>query len=119
MLLSFFIIMVICFILIRLMPFQSEAQGQAAIVEAARREALGYNKPQKEFFEACYAQIPDFAPEKAIILGDSLTSDILGGINGGIKTCWFNLRGEKGRDDIVPDFEIRTLEEFPPLLERL
>ena len=48
MILSFFIIMVICFILIRLMPFQSEAQGQAAVVEAARREALGYNKPIME-----------------------------------------------------------------------
>ena len=72
-----------------------------------------------DFFVKDLQEIPDFDPEKAIILGDSLTSDILGGINGGIKTCWFNLRGEKGRTDIVPDFEIRTLDEFPPLLERL
>jgi len=82
-------------------------------------EALGYNKPQKEFFDACFAQIPNFDPAKAIILGDSLTSDILGGINAGIKTCWYNLRNEKGREDIVPDFAITDLREFLPLLERL
>lgn len=45
---TFFIIMTICFILIKMLPFRSEAQGQAAIVEAARREALGYNKPIME-----------------------------------------------------------------------
>lgn len=45
---SFLIIMMICFILIKMLPFRSEAQGQAAIVEAARREALGYNKPIME-----------------------------------------------------------------------
>lgn len=48
MIVSFLIIMVICFILIRMLPFKSEAQGQAAIVEEARREALGYNKPIME-----------------------------------------------------------------------
>lgn len=42
-------------------------------------QELGFNKPAKEFFDACFARIPDFDPKKAVMVGDSLTSDILGG----------------------------------------
>ena len=48
MILSFLIIMMISFILVKMLPFRSEAQGQQAIIEEARREALGYNKPIME-----------------------------------------------------------------------
>ena len=50
-------------------------------------QEIGHNKPAKAYFDACFAQIPDFDPAKAMIVGDSLSSDILGGINAGIKTC--------------------------------
>ena len=82
-------------------------------------EAIGYNKPQKEFFDACFAEIQGFDAEKAIILGDSLTSDILGGINAGIKTCWFNSLKKTGNPAIIPDYEIRELSEFVPLLQSI
>lgn len=82
-------------------------------------EALGCDKPQKAFFDVCFASIPDFCPARAIILGDSLSSDIAGGINAGIKTCWFNSKGQTLKGEIRPDYEIRTLEEFPPLLKQL
>ncbi len=82
-------------------------------------EAIGYVKPQKEFFDACFAEIPDFDPAQAIILGDSLTSDILGGINAGVRTCWFNPKCNPRRADIIPDFEIRSLNEFVPLIGSL
>ena len=51
------------------------------------------------------------------MIGDSLTSDILGGINAGIRTCWFNPQGSPGREDIMPDYEIVKLEQVPELLE--
>ena len=82
-------------------------------------EAVGFNKPQKEFFDACFAEIPNFDPEKAIILGDSLSSDILGGINAGIATCWFNPLKKSGSPAIIPDYEIETLAEFVPLLQSI
>lgn len=82
-------------------------------------EQIGHAKPQKAFFDACFASIPDFDPAQAIILGDSLTSDILGGINAGIRTCWFNPNGKAVNGEIFPDYEIRTLDEFPKLLEKL
>lgn len=82
-------------------------------------ETVGADKPQKLFFDRCFAEIPDFRPEEAIIIGDSLTSDIRGGNNAGIATCWFNPKGLPRREGIRVDHEIRQLSELPPLLERL
>ena len=78
-------------------------------------EKVGYNKPAIEFFEKCFAEIPDFKKEEAIIVGDSLSSDIKGGINAGIPTCHYNPSGETS-DAIIPDYTIKTLEELPALL---
>ena len=54
-----------------------------------------------------------------MMVGDSLTSDILGGIGAGMKTCWVNPEGRPPRPDIRPDYTVRALEELPPLLETL
>ena len=82
-------------------------------------EEIGYVKPQREFFDVCCSQIPGFDANDAIILGDSLTSDIQGGINAGITTCWFNPKGKEGRADIHPDYEVRSLSEFVALLKKI
>lgn len=82
-------------------------------------ERVGYNKPSKEFFDVALSQIEGFDRNSAILVGDSLTSDILGGINAGIKTCRFNPHGKQSRPDIVPDYEIKSLSELPKLLERI
>ena len=81
-------------------------------------EKIGYNKPSIEFFERCFDKIPDFDKSTAIIIGDSLSSDIQGGINAGIKTCHYNSRGEK-KEGITPDYTINTLDELPGLLAKL
>lgn len=82
-------------------------------------EHIGFEKPRKEFFDSCFAQIPDFDKEKAIIVGDRLSSDILGGINAGVKTCWFNRKGEAPDPEIPSDYEIHSLAELPALLEKI
>lgn len=82
-------------------------------------EEVGYNKPSPEYFQSAFASIPDFDPVSAIIVGDSLTSDIRGGRNAGIRTCWLNPTGEIPRSDIIPDYTVRTLEELPALFETL
>ena len=82
-------------------------------------ERVGFDKPSKEYFDACFAQIPGFERGESIIVGDSLSSDIRGGINAGIKTCWYNPKGELCGEDTVPDFEIRSLSELPALLIRI
>ena len=82
-------------------------------------QALGANKPSRAFFDACAARIPGFDPRKALMVGDSLTSDILGGINAGMKTCWVCPPEAQGRPDIVPDYRIEALSRLPELLERV
>lgn len=79
-------------------------------------EYLGSQKPQKAFFDQCFARIPDFDPTLALIIGDSLTSDIKGGNNAGIETCWFNPNGEENHTDAIADYEIRSLKELYDLL---
>ncbi len=81
-------------------------------------QEIGYNKPSKAYFDACFAQIPDFDPEKAVMVGDSLSSDIKGGINAGIKTVWVNPE-HKTSGDVKPDYEIEALSQLEALLETL
>mgnify|MGYP002508826677 CR=1 FL=1 len=78
-------------------------------------EEIGYNKPSKEYFDACFAAIDGFDREKAMIVGDSLTSDIRGGINAGLKTVWVN-PDHLDCGDIRPDHEIEALHQLEALL---
>ncbi|MBE6975183.1 MAG: noncanonical pyrimidine nucleotidase, YjjG family [Ruminococcaceae bacterium] len=82
-------------------------------------EELGANKPSLLFFEKAFSRIRGFDPARAMMVGDSLTSDILGGINAGIRTCWVNARGRAPRPDIQPDFEIEGIQRLEALLEQL
>ena len=81
-------------------------------------QEIGFNKPSKEYFEGCFAQIPGFDREKAMIVGDSLSSDIKGGINAGIKTVWVNPE-HKECGAVKPDYEIERLSQLEGLLEQL
>lgn len=81
-------------------------------------QEIGHNKPSKEYFEACFSRIPGFDKDKCLMVGDSLSSDIQGGINAGIKTCWVNPK-HKSSGDIRPDYEIEALADLPRLLESL
>ena len=82
-------------------------------------QEIGHNKPSLEYFEAAFSQIPGFDKSKCLMVGDSLTSDIRGGANAGIKTCWVNPEGLPCRADIRPDYEIQYLHQLEDLLETL
>ena len=56
-------------------------------------EDVGYEKPDLRYFDAVTAAIDGFDKKRAIVIGDSLTSDMKGGIGAGIDTCWYNPRG--------------------------
>lgn len=79
-------------------------------------EEIGFNKPRKEYFDRCFERIPAFRKELAMIVGDSLTSDIQGGKNAGITTVWFNSFHIPNQSNIVPDYEIHHLKEMVPLI---
>ncbi len=82
-------------------------------------ELIGVNKPNKGFFDACFAAIPGFDPQKAMIVGDSISSDIRGGKNAGMLTCWVNPKGKEAPPEDQPDFEIKSITKLEGLLETL
>ncbi len=79
-------------------------------------EQIEIPKPHKDFFEKCFSMIPGFCKEKAVIVGDSLSSDMRGGNNAGIATCWYNPAGLKNLSDVKIDYEIRNLNEIWDIL---
>lgn len=79
-------------------------------------EVTGHHKPEREYFDYCFSHIHGFDPASALMIGDSLTSDILGGKNAGIATCWFNPSRKENHSSIVPDFEVHSLTELRTVL---
>ena len=75
-------------------------------------EDIGYDKPSIKYFELISKRIPDFNPTRALVIGDSLTSDIRGGINAGIDTCWYNPKGKKAPDDMKITYTISNLSQI-------
>ena len=80
-------------------------------------EELGVEKPSPAFFEKVFAGIPPAAPREVMIVGDSLTSDILGGMNAGIVACWYDPLGLPVPEGYRPDYVIRDLRELPACLD--
>lgn len=79
-------------------------------------EETGYQKPMKEYFDYCFERIEGFDKSGTMIIGDSLSSDIKGGNNARITTCWFNPNHQKNRTDAKVDIEIHGLKELCDLL---
>ena len=80
-------------------------------------ELVGCNKPDKRYFDKVFAEIPGFDRERALLLGDSMTADISGGIACGLDTCLFDKDGkynEGGR--IKPMYVINELPEIFDIL---
>ncbi|WP_312094738.1 YjjG family noncanonical pyrimidine nucleotidase [Niallia sp.] len=81
-------------------------------------EDTGYQKPMKEFFDYCFARIPQINKETTLIIGDSLSADIQGGFNAGIDTCWINPFKQANKTNLQPTYEITKLIELLVLLEQ-
>lgn len=79
-------------------------------------ETTGYHKPEKEYFDYCFAHIPGFDAKQALLIGDSLTSDIRGGKIAGIDTCWFNPKHKTAPEELTPDYTVFTLKELENIL---
>lgn len=79
-------------------------------------ESIGYSKPDIEFFDFCFNDIGEYDRSKYIILGDSLTSDMQGGRNAGIKTCRF-CRDGKVTESPLCDYEITDYSQFFDVLK--
>lgn len=75
-------------------------------------DAIGAEKPSVEYFEHVSKNIADFKNKRVLIVGDSLTSDMQGGINYGIDTCWFNPQEKAEPNGMKLTFIAGTFEEI-------
>ena len=81
-------------------------------------EEIGIEKPDAKFFEYVATQIPNFSKESTLIVGDSLSSDMQGGINFGIDTCWFNPERKEKSESMELTNVIYSLSQLPNIILR-
>ena len=82
-------------------------------------ERMGAHNPSADFFSACFSQMDNPVREETVIIGDSLTSDILGGLNAGIHTCHYTLGRDFEYTDIKPEYSVKYLYEIPEMLDKI
>lgn len=75
-------------------------------------EEAGAAKPSKAYFDYVCTRIPGLTPENALIIGDSLTTDIRGANNAGLPCCWVNPQKKPAPSDLIINYEIQSLPEL-------
>ena len=81
-------------------------------------EELGYEKPDLRYFKAVQQDIPDFDPAATLVVGDSLTSDMAGGIGAGLDTCWINPHNRSIPTHLPITYSIPSIADLPGLVMR-
>lgn len=79
-------------------------------------EQVGVAKPDRKIFDYTFEQMGQPPRDRVLMVGDTAESDILGGINAGIATCWLNAHGRSLPEGIMPTWEVTTLSELEQLL---
>ncbi len=79
-------------------------------------EETGFQKPQIEFFQYVFQRIPAFDSSKAIIIGDSLGSDMQGGVNAGIDTCWYNPKHQENTRNLPITYVVDSFDSIRSIL---
>lgn len=79
-------------------------------------EVVGVEKPALAFFVRVFEAIGEYDRSQVLIIGDSLTSDIQGGNNAGILTCWFNPDKKENNTRLRIDYEIDELRQVLDIL---
>jgi len=80
-------------------------------------ELVGAEKPSPLFFDHVFARIGDVKKEEVLIVGDSLTSDMRGGLQAGIRCCWYNPAGLPVPEDMPIHHVIGDLRQVEEILE--
>ena len=79
-------------------------------------EEVGVAKPDRKIFDYTFEQMGHPPRDRVMMVGDTAESDILGGMNAGIATCWLNAHGRSLPEGISPTWEVTTLNELERLL---
>ena len=79
-------------------------------------EEIGFEKPSVEYFDIVKSKIPNFDPETTLVIGDSLTSDIQGGINAGLDTCWYNPQKKSAPEGMSITYIVSSFSEIEDII---
>lgn len=84
-------------------------------------EEIGASKPSAAFFDVCVSRLASRIPggvarSEILMVGDSPTSDLRGGIDAGFVTCFYNRKGILLPPETVPDFTVSSLSQIPAFL---
>ncbi len=81
-------------------------------------EEIGFPKPSGEFFDAVLNKVEEKDRQKILVVGDSLSSDIKGGVLAGLKTCWYREKGTQNLTEYQADYEIDDLHQITEILQQ-
>lgn len=79
-------------------------------------EQVGIAKPDVGIFEHALKRMENPDREKVLMVGDNPHSDIQGGLNAGLHTCWLNIHNAPKPEGIEPHFEVSSLKELQQIL---
>ncbi len=79
-------------------------------------ENIGVSKPNPGIFEYTLKDMKNIDKSQVLMIGDSLSSDIQGGTNFGIDTCWYNPKEIENKTNLKPTYEVKSLKELKDLL---
>lgn len=80
-------------------------------------DEINMRKPDREIFDYTLEKMNYKKKEKVLMVGDKLESDILGGINAGVDTCYINLHNKENNTEIKPTYEIGHIRDFLKVLK--
>ncbi|MCP3696964.1 MAG: pyrimidine 5'-nucleotidase [Aliivibrio sp.] len=79
-------------------------------------EQVGVAKPDKRIFEYTFSQMGEVNLPRVLMVGDNPDSDVLGGMNVGIDTCWLNATQQACPEGVKPTYTVKNLNELQVLL---
>lgn len=79
-------------------------------------EQVGVAKPDKRIFEHTFSMMGEVELSKVLMVGDNPDSDVLGGMNAGIDTCWLNVNNQPCPEGVKPTYTVKTLNDLRVLL---
>jgi len=86
------------------------------VAELIISEEVGAAKPEAAFFAAAFARLGQPAKSDVLLIGDSLSSDMQGGLDYGLDTCWYNPGGEPRLNGLPITYEIGHLRDLLHML---
>jgi len=81
-------------------------------------EEVGVAKPDNHIFNYAFEQMQQVDKSQILMVGDNIHSDIQGGINAGINTCWLNSNNSEKPENITPNYQIKHLSELKAIVSK-